>query len=50
MMNCNKISERNWELLLEAVDKKRVVPIVGDDFFYVIEDNKKNSIFTIYIF
>ena len=44
MMNCNKISERNWELLLEAVDKKRVVPIVGDDFFYVIEDNKKIGI------
>ena len=33
----NILSERNWELLLEAIDNRRVVPIIGDEFFYIIE-------------
>lgn len=37
----NEISERNWELLLEAIDNRRVVPIIGDEFFYVIENEKE---------
>lgn len=39
MENCSKISDRNWELLLEAIDGKRVIPIIGDDFFYLIDEN-----------
>lgn len=26
---------RNWDLLIDAVSKKRVVPIIGDEFFFV---------------
>lgn len=44
MKNINNISERNWELLLEAIDNKRVIPIVGDDFFYLIEDGEELSV------
>lgn len=44
MASHNEISERNWELLLEAINNKRVVPIIGDDFFYIIEDEKEISV------
>lgn len=44
MSGCNKLEERNWELLIDAVDKERVVPIIGDEFFYIIEDGKEVSI------
>lgn len=29
------INARNWDLLLDAIDKERVVPIIGNEFFYV---------------
>lgn len=41
MEHVNNISERNWELLLEAIDGKRVIPIIGDDFFYLVEDGEE---------
>ena len=44
MGNCNNLDERNWDLLLEAVDRKRVVPIIGDEFFYILEDGKETGI------
>ena len=44
MASHNEISERNWELLLEAINNKRVVPIIGDDFFYIIENEKEVSV------
>lgn len=40
----NEISERNWELLLEAIDNQRVVPIIGDEFFYILEDGQEISV------
>ena len=27
-------NEKIWEILLDAIDQKRVVPIIGDEFFY----------------
>lgn len=27
-------SEKIWEILLDAIEQKRVVPIIGDEFFY----------------
>ncbi len=44
MVDCSNLSERNWELLLEAIDNKRVVPIIGDEFFYIIENGEKISV------
>ncbi len=43
MAGHNEINERNWELLLEAINNKRVVPIIGDDFFYVVDNNQEVS-------
>lgn len=42
----NFINERNWDLLFDAIDKERVVPIVGQEFFYVENelDNNKTSV------
>ena len=40
----NILSERNWELLLEAIDNRRVVPIIGDEFFYIIENGQEISV------
>lgn len=28
-------NEKIWEILLDAIEQKRVVPIIGDEFFYV---------------
>ena len=39
----NKLNEDIWELLLKAIDGRRVVPIIGDEFFYVIENGKEIS-------
>lgn len=44
MASHNEISERNWELLLEAINNNRVVPIIGDEFFYVIENDREVSV------
>ena len=44
MTDCNKLGERNWELLLEAIDNKRVVPIIGDEFFYIIDNGQEISV------
>ena len=44
MKHVNNISERNWELLLEAIDGKRVIPIIGDDFFYLVEDGEEITV------
>ena len=27
-------NEKIWEILLDAIEQKRVVPIIGDEFFY----------------
>ena len=44
MASHNEISDRNWELLLEAINNNRVVPIIGDEFFYVLEDSKEINV------
>ena len=44
MASHNEISDRNWELLLEAINNNRVVPIIGDEFFYVLEDGKEINV------
>lgn len=44
MMDSNDLGERNWDLLMDAINSKRVVPIIGDDFFYILEDGKEISI------
>ena len=43
-MDSNNLGERNWDLLMDAINSKRVVPIIGDDFFYILEDGKEISI------
>ena len=32
------INERNWGILLDAIDKKRVVPIIGDEFYFIKDE------------
>jgi len=34
-INCHGINDRNWNLLLQAIEQHRVVPIIGDEFFVV---------------
>ena len=29
------INDRNWNILLDAIDRERMVPIIGDEFFYI---------------
>lgn len=42
-MNLDKINDRNWELLMNAVDEKRVVPIIGENLIQVVtEDGRMN--------
>ena len=36
------INARNWDLLLDAIEKERVVPIIGNEFLYV-EDKSTQS-------
>lgn len=38
------INARNWDLLLDAIEKERVVPIIGNEFFYVEDKDKQTSI------
>lgn len=33
-------NEKIWDILLDAIDHKRVVPIIGDEFFYVRVDDE----------
>ena len=33
-------NEKIWEILLDAIDQKRVVPIIGDEFFYAQVNDK----------
>ena len=44
MTDCNNLGERNWELLLEAIDNRRVVPIIGDEFFYIEDEGQRISV------
>lgn len=37
------INDRNWNILLDAIDKERVVPIIGDEFFYIKDDESKTD-------
>ena len=37
-MSADVINSRNWELLMNAVDERRVVPIVGDNLLQVVSD------------
>ena len=32
------INERNWNILLDAIDKERVVPIIGDEFYFIKDE------------
>lgn len=32
-------NEKIWEILLDAIEQKRVVPIIGDEFFYVNDND-----------
>ena len=32
------INDRNWNILLDAIDRERVVPIIGDEFFYIKDE------------
>lgn len=34
-MGVDKINQRNWELLMNAVEEKRVVPIIGDNLIQI---------------
>jgi hypothetical protein len=47
-MNDNMISEtinaRNWDLLLDAIEKERVVPIIGNEFFYIEDKSSQSNI------
>lgn len=39
-------NDRIWEILHDAIDQKRVVPIIGDEFFYAEVNNAKfNGVF-----
>ena len=38
------INERNWGILLDAIDKKRVVPIIGDEFYYIKDETTGQEI------
>lgn len=35
-------NEKIWEILLDAIDQKRVVPIIGDEFFYATVNGTEN--------
>lgn len=39
-----KINERNWNILLDAIDKERVVPIVGNEFYYVKDEDSGKDV------
>lgn len=43
-MNLDKINDRNWELLMSAVDEKRVVPIIGENLIQVVTEEGRMNI------
>ena len=43
-MNLDKINDRNWELLMTAVDEKRVVPIIGENLIQVVTEEGRMNI------
>lgn len=38
------INERNWNILLDAIEKERVVPIIGDEFYYFKDETSGQDI------
>lgn len=38
------LSERNWTLLLDAIDEGKVVPIIGDNVFFSSVDGRKETV------
>ena len=40
----NKINERNWELLLDAINEGKVVPIIGEDLIIQLLDSNNNDL------
>lgn len=38
------INERNWNILLDAIDKERVVPIIGDEFYFIKDESTGQEI------
>lgn len=38
------INERNWNILLDAIAKERVVPIIGDEFYYIKDESSGQEI------
>lgn len=40
----NKINERNWERLLDAIENKRVVPILGENLIHVATESGNRDI------
>lgn len=38
------INERNWNILLDAIDKERVVPIIGDEFYFITNESTKQDV------
>lgn len=43
-MNLDKINDRNWELLMSAVEEKRVVPIIGENLIQVVTEEGRMNI------
>ena len=48
-MNTNSINSRNWELLLNALDEGRVVPVIGDALIMVKGPDGKEENVTDYL-
>ena len=44
MYKTETINARNWDLLLDAIEKERVVPIIGNEFFYVEDKDTQTSV------
>lgn len=38
------LSERNWTLLLDAIDEGKVVPVIGDNIFFSSVDGRKETV------
>lgn len=38
------INDRSWSILMDAIDKERVVPIIGDEFFYIVDEQTQSHI------
>ena len=37
------INARNWDLLFDAIEKERVVPIIGNEFYYVEDKDSQTT-------